>query len=281
MRVENGRSARFWLDNWAPTSSITMSQVSPGGHLGIPLNATIASLNREGNWRLPPARSEAMLELYAYMTTIELTSQQDYYEREIQGTTTTKFSTGAIYTYLRGTISEPSWTKAIWFPRAIPRHSFHLWLMTLDRCPTRDRMIQWGIQVDPTCLLCNLAPESRDHLYFDYSYGFALWTMVTTRCRITPRRSWSRTIAQMEMLPLRKAERLLTLLSWQATVYWLWKERNDRHHNNTFRSVDSIFSLLDRQIRNKIQSFRESNPTLSSQMMHRWFETTPTRSTPS
>ncbi|KAF2567352.1 hypothetical protein F2Q68_00027690 [Brassica cretica] len=57
MRVENGRSARFWPDNWAPTSSITMSQVFPGGRLGIPLNAIIASLNREGSWRLPPARS--------------------------------------------------------------------------------------------------------------------------------------------------------------------------------------------------------------------------------
>lgn len=63
MRVENGRSARFWLDNWAPTSSITMSHVFPGGCLGIPLNATIASLRREENWRLPPARTEAMLEL--------------------------------------------------------------------------------------------------------------------------------------------------------------------------------------------------------------------------
>ncbi|KAF3576027.1 hypothetical protein DY000_02034783 [Brassica cretica] len=61
MRVENGRSARFWPDNWAPTSSITMSKVFPGGRLGIPLNAIIASLNREGSWRLPPARSEAML----------------------------------------------------------------------------------------------------------------------------------------------------------------------------------------------------------------------------
>ncbi|XP_018512128.2 uncharacterized protein LOC103853200 [Brassica rapa] len=276
MRIENGRTARFWLDNWAPTSSLTLSQTLPGGRFGIPLSATVASLRRNGSWRLPPARSEVMLELYAYMTMIELTEREDYYEWEIQGATTIKFSTGAIYTNLRGTIPDQSWTKTIWIPRAIPRHSFHSWLVTLNQCPTRDRMIQWGLQIDPTCLLCNLTAESRDHLYFVCPYSFGLWTLVASQCRIRPQRTWESTITQMEMLSIQKPYRLLTLLSWQATMYWLWKERNDRHHNNIFRTVDSIFSQLDRQIRNKIQSFRKSNPTLASKMMQRWFDTTGT-----
>ncbi|KAF3525423.1 hypothetical protein F2Q69_00051539 [Brassica cretica] len=128
----------------------------------------------------------------------------------------------------------------------------------------------------PTCLLCNLTGESRDHLYFDCSYSFDLWTLVASRCRIRLQRTWGITISQMEMLSIQKPYRLLTLLSWQATMYWLWKERNDRHRSNTFRSVDSIFSQLDRQIRNKIQSFWRSNPTLASKMMQSWTDTTGT-----
>lgn len=80
MRLGNGQSARFWLDNWAPNGCISSLQASSGSRLGIPLNATIASLSINGNWNLPPARSEAMLDLYTFITTIVLTEEQDYYD---------------------------------------------------------------------------------------------------------------------------------------------------------------------------------------------------------
>ncbi|CAN6929767.1 unnamed protein product [Brassica oleracea var. botrytis] len=34
-----------------------------------------------------------------------------------------------------------------------------------------------------------------------------------------------------------------------------------------------MYSAIDRQIRNKVQSFREINPSLSTTMMQRWFST--------
>ncbi|KAG5400245.1 hypothetical protein IGI04_014852 [Brassica rapa subsp. trilocularis] len=64
---------------------------------------------------------------------------------------------------------------------------------------------------------------------------------------------------------------ILTRLAWQATLYWLWTERNTRLHTQMFRSVDQIFKLLDRQLKNKLQSFRDTNPTRSSIMMQSWF----------
>ncbi|CAG7880009.1 unnamed protein product [Brassica rapa] len=68
-----------------------------------------------------------------------------------------------------------------------------------------------------------------------------------------------------------RALRLLTLLAWQSTIYWIWNERNARLHSNSFRSADRLFRVVDLQIRNRIQSFRESNPRLSSSMMQTWF----------
>ena len=273
MRLGNGQSARFWLDNWAPDGCISSLQAPSGSRLVIPLHATIASLNRNGNWHLPPARSEAMLELYTFITTIVLTEEHDYYEWEIQGKVKAKFSTGELYTYLIGEVQDQDWAPVIWFSRSIPRHSFHSWLMILNRCPTKDRMLQWGLQVDSTCLLCNAHSESRNHLYFDCCYSFDLWALIAQRCRITPRQNWDETVSQMKALPSRKVDRLLTLLSWQAALYWIWNERNSRMHTNVFRSVDAIFTIIDRQIRNKTQSFRVSNPNLSSAMFQRWIET--------
>lgn len=175
---------------------------------------------------------------------------------------------------LRGDFPDQAWAPVVWFTRSIPRHSFHSWLMILNRCPTKDRMLRWGFQVDPNCLLCNSRLESRDNLYYDCSYSFDLWTMIATRCRITPRRTWDETINQMQALAPQKANRLLTLLSWQASLYWIWNERLSRLHTNTFRSADVLFTIIDRQIRNKTQSFRESNPSLSSAMYQRWIDTT-------
>lgn len=129
---------------------------------------------------------------------------------------------------LRGDVDVEPWTKAIWTSRSIPRQSFHVWLLALNRIPTRDRLLSWGLQVPPLCLLCNNANESRDHLYWDCGFSFDLWSIVADRCRINPSRTWERSLNQMSTLTASIAGRSLTLLGWQATIYWIWNERYSR-----------------------------------------------------
>lgn len=85
LRLQNGETARFWSDNWTPFGDLHTYLNASNSRMGIPLQATVSSLCLNGVWRLPPARSEAQLQLYSYLTTIELTSDQDYYEWEING----------------------------------------------------------------------------------------------------------------------------------------------------------------------------------------------------
>ena len=77
MRLENGRSDRFWSDNWAPLGLVSALRDSPNSRLGIPLNAAIASLFRDDHWNLPAVRSEEMLQVCAFLTTIQLTENHD------------------------------------------------------------------------------------------------------------------------------------------------------------------------------------------------------------
>uniref|UniRef100_A0A0D3BAR3 DUF4283 domain-containing protein n=1 Tax=Brassica oleracea var. oleracea TaxID=109376 RepID=A0A0D3BAR3_BRAOL len=84
------------------------------------------------------------------------------------------------------------------------------------------------------------------------------------------KRNWDATLGQMIALPKGKPPTLLSYLAWQAMIYWLWNERNARLHSNTFRSVDTIYTTIYRQLKNKIQSSRPSNPTMSSAMMQLW-----------
>lgn len=269
--VQNGECGRFWIDNWSPFGSLQEYLEGGRTRLGIPKNATLASLHRNGSWRLPAARTEHQLQVLTFITTIQFNEESDYYEWEINGKLSEKYCTGEVYRYLRGDGEKVDWSAAIWTSRSIPRQSFHAWLVVQNRIPTRDRMIGWGIQVPPLCLLCNANDESRDHLYWDCNYTFDLWSIVAGRCRITPERRWENTLHQMITLPPPSSTRSLILLGWQATLYWIWNERNGRLHSNQFRSIDSLFSIIDHQVRNKIQSFREANPRRSSEMMQLWF----------
>ncbi|KAF3532449.1 hypothetical protein DY000_02038544 [Brassica cretica] len=73
-------------------------------------------------------------------------------------------------------------------------------------------------------------------------------------------------------IPMRNRNlRRLTLLAFQGTIYLIWHERNSRLHNQTFKTTDVIISTIDKQLRNRIQSFRHSNTRASSAMSQLWF----------
>ncbi|WZZ05910.1 hypothetical protein YC2023_091831 [Brassica napus] len=271
LQLQNGATARFWYDNWSPFGCLHDYLQASLSRFGIPLNATVASLHRNGVWSLPPARSDHQLQLLSYLTTIQLTDDQDTYLWEMEGKIMERYETGKVYHYLRGHIPTVQWASAVWSSKGIPRQSFHTWLVVLDRLPTRDRLINWGLQVSPLCLLCNSTTESRNHLYLECPYSFELWSLAAAKCRLQPLRNWSALLNQMINLPQPKPSKLLSLLLWKSVLYWIWRERNQRLHQNTFRTVDSLFKVIDLQTRNRIQSFRDSNPSLSSKMMQLWF----------
>ncbi|CAG7867093.1 unnamed protein product, partial [Brassica rapa] len=271
LRVCNGLTCRFWSDNWSCHGNMRdYLQLGITSSLGIQDLATLASLHSNGTWRLPPARSERQVEIHALLSTVLLNDEDDFYEWEIEGKIHTSYSIGMVYAHLRIHAPAVPWCKTVWNKGGIPRHSFLTWLFVLNRCPTRDRIIGWGLQSSPLCLLCNSAPESRDHLFFECSYTWGIWGVLALRCGITPESNWSRALNQLKALNSSSPKGKLTLLCWQGCIYWSWSERNGRMHWNNFRPSDLISRIIDRQIRDRILSFRETNPTTSSIMMQQW-----------
>ncbi|CAF1698374.1 unnamed protein product [Brassica napus] len=51
-----------------------------------------------------------------------------------------------VYANLRVQGPAVTWCNIVWNKGGIPRHSFLTWLFVLNRCPTRDRIIGWGLQ---------------------------------------------------------------------------------------------------------------------------------------
>jgi hypothetical protein len=56
------------------------------------------------------------------------------------------------------------WHKLVWYPLAIPRHSFFLWLAIRDSLTTKDKMLKCGLVGDMKCLFCHYSIECKEHL---------------------------------------------------------------------------------------------------------------------
>ncbi|XP_056857638.1 uncharacterized protein LOC130506964, partial [Raphanus sativus] len=243
----NGETTRFWFDNWSPMGQLYTILNASSSRLGIPKSATVASLFSNGHWSLPPARTENQLALQVHLTTVTLAEEADYYEWIIDGKLRQRYKTGEVYTYLKGPLQTVPWAKIVWVSYGIPRHSFLTWLVLLDRCPTKDRLIRWGMNVTPLCLLCNSSHENRNHLFFDCVYSATIWRQIMDRCGFHSSTSWDSIVTQLQALQVNRDCRRLTLIATQATIYWIWSERNKRLHQQTFRPPDVLFSLIDKQ----------------------------------
>lgn len=90
-------------------------------------------------------------------------------------------------------------------------------------------------------------------------------------CNHTPIHSWSISMDNLCNSSGDRVSRKLLLLAWQATIYTIWTERNDRLHRNSFKSVDLLLKQIDLLIRNRASSFRVSNPSLASDLLQLWF----------
>lgn len=143
-------------------------------------------------------------------------------------------------------------------------------MFVLNRCPTKDRIIRWGHQTSPTCLLCNRSDESRDHLFFMCHYSWSLWGSLAPRCGVQPQRAWDLVLTQIQSIGRNSTKGILLRLCWQGCVYWTWMERNARLHRQIYRSPETIERLLDRQIKDRILSYRQTNPSSSSRLMQQW-----------
>ena len=147
----------------------------------------------------------------------------------------------AIYSRLYGEGEAVPWDQIVWIAGGIPKQSFLCWLFVLNRCPTRDRLLRWGLQTPPTCLLCNLAPQ-----FFSCTYAWELWLSQSRRSGLDPQRNWDAVTTQLQAFSSRSWRGRLILLSWQSCIYWIWQERNGRLHRNAFRSVEGVDKLIDR-----------------------------------
>lgn len=270
--VRGGSETYFWFDPWTPFG-VLVDYLGPSGpsDLGIPLDSLVSSITQGSAWTLRPARSERQVNLHVYLTSFTPSPGADVAIWKVGDTITAKFSTKKVWQDLRRSRPSVSWARFVWNQAIIPKFKITSWLFLLNRNPTMDRLISWGLDLENCCLLCGTAPESRDHLFFLCPYSTLVWKTVTGALGITtPPLQWDSVLQWFDVVTT-NPDRLIAILQiWHGTIYALWQERNARYHDGLTKAHWMLSREVIKQAKDKSTAMCNCGSELGLRLVTFW-----------
>ncbi|XP_019095488.1 PREDICTED: uncharacterized protein LOC104763031 [Camelina sativa] len=234
IKLGTGEDTFFWWDPWTPYGSLFhyLGNDAPH-HLGIPVTALVSDYKEGAIWNLPQARSDCFLDVLSFITTIPHSNDNDSPSWIVNSKVQKSYNSKVMWNSLR--LSRPlvPWYSIVWHKAAVPKHSIATWLFLRNRNPTLDRMIKWGFDVEPLCLLCGMENETRNHLFFACAYSSAIWTEMVGKLELSPPLNWELIVHWLPSATSSSVTSLALLQVWQACIYEIWKERNRHFHEGT------------------------------------------------
>ena len=136
---------------------------------------------------------------------------------------------------------------------------------------TGDRMRTWG-QVQG-CLFCGEPNETRDHLFFACLYIYTLWTKVLgTLLERPPDHDWVSTLEHLTTHSFSYFGYILLRLVFQATIYMIWREKNDRRHLKKPRQHYQLAMIIDKTVCNRLLATRYWEKQRMRKLMQEWYK---------
>ena len=226
---------------------------------GIPLDATVSSVVREDGWSVSRRSRHPILVtlrdvLPAQPPDVHNIEEDYYLWRNEVNEPPSPFLLSRLWTSLYQEPPRVSWYKAVWFGKQIPKHGFILWLVMKERMVTRDRMRSWGLDVPAECLLCGQNEESTEHLFFQCDYSLTVLRTMFARSGIDIPTQIAMVVPWIISIRLDRKLKTICKLLIQAAVYFIWKERNSRLHNQTSKPAHSVVKDIYLLLRAKLFS---------------------------
>ena len=184
-RVEvcNSSTTSFWYDKWSQLGVLINLTGERGCiDLGVSIHAMVERAVQ--SYRRRRHITNVLLQIEQEILRLRALglSQQDdmaLWKRENdvfqQG-----FESSQTWNLIRAQSPHVPWFKGISFKEATLKFSFLTWLAVHNRLSTGDRILKWNPQAFSICWLCKTATETRDHLFFDFSFSKEVW-IVTIR----------------------------------------------------------------------------------------------------
>lgn len=215
-------------------------------------------------WVLPISNQRDLIELrHKVVLTQVYSSDQIMWD----GYHASLISLGTIWNSIRSRGTTPLWAGLVWHSLSISKCSFIVWLAFKNRLLTKDRMIKFGINVNPICVLCGIEEETVQHIFFSCNFISTIYSF----CPFQFAQNWTDLLNGRICCNERSSWRLkLGALYFKIVVYLVWLERNHRiHHSLGYSDAVSTFARVKVMCKEKIFScdkFRKQalkDPTLA------------------
>lgn len=150
-------------------------------------------------------------------------------------------------------------------------NTFHSWLAFHNRLSTRNRMISWNIGANGSCVLCQGSLETRNHTLTASIPRRCGGILVCKLLASNYNTDWDRI---QELLKATSQDKIHLFLLWYAfeiSLHSIWRERNNRRHEEPSKTPTQLARNMDKQIRNRLSSIREMGDKRFEGAMEAWF----------
>lgn len=133
-----------------------------------------------------------------------------------------------------------------------------MWIAQLDRIPMRSRLERWGVTNASNCPVCLFGIETRDHILLTCGYSSEIWRLVLPRLA-SPNvcfMNWTKLLSWIKE-PASGNVSILKKIATQSTVYHIWRQRNNILHNQVLIPPNTVFRIIDRELRNILLGRRD------------------------
>lgn len=155
---------------------------------------------------------------------------------------------------IRTSQDQKEWYQIVWFPYATLKYTLVYWLACQNKLSTGDRISSWDANAKTDC---GAQVESRNHIFFLCPFSSQVWETLMTKFLLVDFSSeWEQVLKLFSNTSYDKIKLFLLLYAFQATVYHIRRERNQRHHGEVSLSLTRLVKLINKNVQNQTSSIR-------------------------
>ncbi|XP_074288907.1 uncharacterized protein LOC141614052 [Silene latifolia] len=157
------------------------------------------------------------------------------------------------YDWLRLHQAKPIWFETVWSNWNTPKHSLISWLIKNNGINTREKLFRIGCSNSDRCCVCEAAPETQEHLFFECGYSKLIMSQI---------RDWSK--LQLSVTgDIRTAgsttQQGVYALVLTASYYHVWVQRNNARINAILLSPKRVVQMIKDSVRHRIKVKRNDH----------------------
>ncbi|XP_059302204.1 uncharacterized protein LOC132054168 [Lycium ferocissimum] len=191
----------------------------------------------------PPMVEYPLDSFFSTSYNLELLGTGDLLPQVEWNTTKNRSKIKEVYLQLLDSLPKVEWRHIMSRNSARPKAIFHMWLQIHNRLLTVDRLLKWGMQVEPKCVFCKGVDETRDHIFFECHYAQQVWYKLMRWLKIQwpAHCSWGLQYLLILARTRGKSSQANVLkMVYSEFGFAIWNERNKRVFEDKEQNAESL-----------------------------------------